>query len=231
MPVSDHVHTAGPAENADWLPWLLQVADSQFPSGGYAHSFGLEGLVADGRVRDADGLEEFLCRHLVPGLARLELPLMERARAACRTGDLDALAALDREWDAWRPAEELRRASRQIGERRLALVAKLDPDPFVQTCATAKVPAHHLSVLALELRHAPPAVARAVCVYQSVSGAAFAAMKLLRMGPERGQRVIRASMTAFGACPVTDEPAGWFNPALDIASLRHARATERMFIS
>src|SRR2546422_2760148 len=36
---------------------LLQLADGLFPAGGFAHSFGLETYVQEGRVDDAAGLE------------------------------------------------------------------------------------------------------------------------------------------------------------------------------
>src|SRR2546425_778176 len=38
---------------------LLQLADGLFPAGGFAHSFGLETYVQEGRVDDAAGLEAF----------------------------------------------------------------------------------------------------------------------------------------------------------------------------
>src|SRR5262249_57392508 len=43
---------------------LLQFADGLFPTGGFAHSFGLETYVQDGRVRDRHGLEAFVAAHL-----------------------------------------------------------------------------------------------------------------------------------------------------------------------
>ena len=39
---------------------LLLLTDGRFPSGGYAHSAGLEPTIRAGRVRDAAGLESFL---------------------------------------------------------------------------------------------------------------------------------------------------------------------------
>src|SRR2546426_4444171 len=39
---------------------LLQLADGLFPAGGFAHSFGLETYVQEGRVDDAAGLEAFV---------------------------------------------------------------------------------------------------------------------------------------------------------------------------
>ena len=39
---------------------LLLLADGRFPSGGHAHSCGMEEAVADGRVRDLSTLDGFL---------------------------------------------------------------------------------------------------------------------------------------------------------------------------
>ncbi len=51
---------------------LLQIADSSFPSGSYAHSLGLEALYAAGAV----DLERHLRFVLAHGQARVELPIV-----------------------------------------------------------------------------------------------------------------------------------------------------------
>ena len=221
----------------DWLPWLLQVNDSQFPSGAYAHSLGLEDLVQQGLVRDADGLLSFLRDQVCPGLAAFEVPMLARAHAAAAAGKLAELADLDQELDAWKLAAELRLASRRMGARRLELVRRLAPAQLLDDFDALGSPHHQLVVCALELRDLPVEVAAWALVHQTVTGYVTAAVKLLRLGQERAQTITRTAlaelvpaMTAALADPVASQP-GWFNPALEIASLRHARARERLFIS
>jgi urease accessory protein len=103
--------------------------------------------------------------------------------------------------------------------------------------AALESPQHLLVVAALEMRALPAVVAAWAIVHQTTSGYVTAAVKLLRLGQERAQAVLRATLAdlapgvaAAVASPPTAEP-GWFNPLLEIASLRHARARERLFIS
>lgn len=220
----------------EWLPWLLQVNDSQFPSGAYAHSMGLEELVQHGIVKNADDLETFLHRQIIPSLLAFELPFLLQAHAAAASADHTALRTLDDDLDAWKLASELRQASRQLGSRRLSLVQKLNSDDFLSAYVQSAAPCHHLIACALETRHLP--VSAACCAFglQTLSGYAISAMKLIRLGQERCQLIIRGSMTLLaspldGMIFASETRIGWFNPLLEIASMRHARANERLFIS
>jgi urease accessory protein len=220
----------------DWLPWLLQVNDTQFPSGAYAHSMGLEDLVQHGIVATPDDLETFLHDQVLPSLCAFELPMLAAAHACAVDGDTNKLRSLDDELEAWKLSAELRQASRQIGSRRLSLVRKLDPDPMIAAYAESGAPCHHLIACALELRRLPVAAAACAFAHQTISGYATASMKLMRLGQERCQTIVRGSIVALApkieaAIHVPHERAGWFNPLLEIASMRHARARERLFIS
>ena len=219
-----------------WLPWLLQVNDSQFPSGAYAHSMGLEELTQRNLIKKPEDLETFLHRQILPSLRAFELPFLARAHTVAAQGNLAELHLLDAELEGWKLAAELRSASRQLGSRRLALIRKLDSEPLLEEYAASESPCHHLIVCALELRKLPVTAAACAFSLQTISGYCTASMKLIRMGQERCQLLIRGAMAALSpdlenAVTNPAERIGWFNPLLEISSMRHARANERLFIS
>lgn len=220
--------------NIDPVLWLLQANDSQYPSGAYAHSYGLEELVEAGVVTDAAGLERFLETQILPALLTFELPYFAEAHAAAGKSDTTRLLELDAELDAWRLPAETRDASRRIGSRRLELLRQLAPSPLVEQHHAACPFSHHLVVTAIELAALPVTHAARAFAFQTVSGFATASMKLMRLGQSACQAVVRRSLDRLGAdldAALSRPPDGWFNPLLEIASLRHARADARLFIS
>src|SRR3954470_12127136 len=107
------------------LATLLVLADGRLPSGGHAHSGGLEAQVAAGRVTDLDGLDGFLRGKL----ATSGLVAATFAAAACRrTGEW---AELDDGLDARTPSAALRKASRAQGRALLRAGRAMWPLPPV----------------------------------------------------------------------------------------------------
>ena len=219
---------------ADPMLWLLQANDTAYPSGSYAHSFGLEELVESGVVRTAQDLEDFLEKQILPVLITFEIPYFAKAHAAAISGDSAMLLDLDRELDAWRIPAELRDASRRIGSQRLDLLSQLDPSELVLRHRENAPRSHHLVVTALELSALPVAQAARAFAFQSIAGFTAASMKLMRIGQTSCQQIARRSLILLGKeidQALTTPPDGWFNPLIEIASLRHARAHARLFIS
>ena len=225
--------TAQPLHFDAWL-WLMQANDSQYPSGAYAHSYGLEELVEAGVVTNAEGLERFLERQILPALITFELPYFVQAHRAAGESDAPRLIELDADLDAWRLPAETRDASRKIGSRRLELLRQLAPSPLVESHAAACPFSHHLIVTAIELSAIPVAQAARAFAFQTITGFATASMKLMRLGQSACQAIVRRTLDRLGAeidAALLRPPDGWFNPLLEIASLRHARADARLFIS
>ncbi len=232
----------------DWLSALLQTADSSFPTGAYAHSSGLEMLTALGVVTDARSLSAFLRERVVPMLGEYELPYLGFAYKAAGAGDLAELTALDREYGAGKLPREMREASAQVGSRRLQTLARVWPvdadvpgitaGELAAAVARGEADGHAAIICGWQARRlgVPVEAAMTAYFYGSLSGYCSAALKLIRIGQEGCQRVLRealalAAPTVARALTVPRDEAGWCDPALEIAAARHERAFARLFIS
>ena len=223
----------------DWLPFLLQTTDALFPTGAYAHSLGFEESVRLGLVRDEASLLTFLKTQIIPAQRQQELPWLRFAFAA---EGLDEICAIDREISAWKLARETREASAQLGVRRLKALRTIADAPlladFEQAIAEHRASGHHPVVCGLQgrLGNLPIEAALTTYFYQSLAAICAAALKLIRIGQDGCQRSLRAAAasapkTVRDSLAIAREDAGWFNPALEIAAMRHERADERLFIS
>jgi urease accessory protein len=227
-----------PAMTALWH--LLQTTDTAFPIGGFAHSNGLEGLVEAGTVTTPADLESFLTASWLPALTATDLPLIRHANTA--TADTGALYELDTLAWALRATAEARRAQQQIGRQRLSLVARLTGHPRLTTLATAAGQGEWMANLpvvwgvetaCLDL---PLDDALTAYAFQSLNGLAAAAMKLIRIGPDGTQNILRRLLPAVeqavtNSAHVDRASIGAFTPLLDIASACHETAYSRIFIS
>jgi urease accessory protein len=227
------------------LPALLALADQRLPSGGHAHSGGVEQAVADGIVRDVATLEAFLARRVrTAGL--VAAGVAAAAWASCASPDAPgALAALDVATDARTPSPAQRAASRSQGRGllRLALTAWAAPSAHVGWTALGPRP-HHAVVLgcAAHAAGADGEGAALVAAYLAVSGPATAAQRLLALDPlavaaatlRLGDDVAEVAAVAARAAS-TGSPSGDLpddsDPLLDLLAERHASREERLFAS
>jgi urease accessory protein len=227
---------------AGWLVALLQLNDTFYPTGAYAHSFGLEGLVAENVVFDRESLRGYLTHSVLPTLARMELPLALHAWQALGVPDWPQLRALAQLSSALKTSREARQAADAIGRQRVELCARLRGHPLAATFAARAKEEHwpHSPALAaaLEARviEAPVDAALASLYYANVAGVLAAAMKVLRIGQNGAQSLLTEMMShaprvMAQAREVGVDEIGWFNPWLDIAAARHETAASRLFIS
>ena len=227
-------------DTIDWLPFLLQTSDPLFPTGSYAHSLGFEEFIRLSGSSDENALHHFLHLHILPALTSLDLPYLRFAHEVSAANDLPSLVALDREVNAWKIPFELRAASIRLGARRLDILIKTAPTPLLSSLAAqiaaGQMPGHHLTISGAQYCSIPLQAALTAYLYQTLSSYCVAALKLLRIGPESCQRALtsclhRAPAALDDSLKVQRPQAGAFSPLLDIASMRHQSAPERLFIS
>lgn len=221
---------------------LLHFADSAFPTGGYAHSFGLETYCADGRVTDRAGLEAFLHSHLEGAAAPGDATAAVGAREGILAGDLAACEEIDWTLEAMKPAAELRAASRQMGRQTLRLGAALTSDErlggYLAEVEAGRRPGHHGVAFGMAggvLGWTGEETAAAF-LYSASAVLVGAGLRLLRMGQVEGQRVL------WGLGPLIERLAReaavrdrhdiWgFTPGAEIQAMRHPALGTRLFRS
>ena len=114
----------------EWLGGLIQTTDTLFPSGGYAHSYGLEEMVALGKVQSIQDLEDFLMQEILPSLEKLELPYLRYSVEAVEQNDLEDLAKINEEISAWKLTREIRDAGSSQGAQLLRMILELYQCPI-----------------------------------------------------------------------------------------------------
>ena len=227
--------------DAGLLP-LLHLADTGFPTGGYAHSFGLETYCQDGRVADGKALAAFLTMHLEGAAGPTDATAAAGALRAFARGDLPACADLDATLEAMKIAREPREASRQMGRQTLrvavALTGHPDLEAYLARVEAGAGPGHHGVAfgMAAGALGAEAEAAAAGYLYSTAALLVGAALRLMRLGQLEGQRILwrlqpvirRVAAEAAARDPV--EPWGW-TPGLDLASIAHAGLDARLFRS
>jgi urease accessory protein len=144
---------ADPA-NADWLFW--QLADSAFPTGGFAHSTGLEAARQHGEIRNRVELHSFLETSLCQ-LGRSGLPFVTAAYA-----EPERLDEFDRLCDAFLANHVANRASRSQGRafltalERIFKVEPLFPPSAQENAAQNGSPPETVSLPAATFAHLAP---------------------------------------------------------------------------
>lgn len=214
---------------------MLHYGDSAYPAGGFAFSWGVEGLAADGYLAGAKDLDRFVAEQLHRRWAIMDRILLLRAYLA---DDLDAVASVDRLADASTPSAQMREGSRRAGKSMLgvsgrlggplstAYRARLGSDPRLGHLPVAQALSYRDAGLG---RHA----AQLVSGWTLVTGLLSAAVRLGLVGfidAQHAQSAARADLTRLLAVePDPQQPPASFTPLIDIAVTRGPARHIRMF--
>lgn len=212
---------------------LLALADSAFPTGGFAHSGGLEAHAATRQVRDPAGVACFV-EECTWQAALHQAPLLAQAHR-----DPASLEALDRDAEARLSAPVGNRASRTQGRTFFStarqIFAELAPlAPRVAAlpcCHHAPVYGASLAALGLDLDET-----LSLYLFGQARGVLSAAVRLGLVGPHEAQAQLDALAPTLDqahrealACPA-DQAAMPF-PLLELRQGFHDSLYARLFLS
>lgn len=217
---------------SSFLAW--QLADSAFPTGAFAHSWGLEAAWQHGEIGDVAAVRRFV-EAAVQQTAFGVIPLLNAAsQDQRRWAELDALA------DAFLINLVANRASRQQGRTLLATAARVWPSPEMEAAReqASRRCAHLGPVTGVVFGTVgvPLDTARQLLLYGAARGVLSAAVRLGILGSYEAQRL------QLDAVPLLEEwcarSAGFDEndlaqvaPVPDLLQATHDRLYSRLFQS
>lgn len=242
--------TDGAGKESGALLFLaLQLNDSQFPIGGYSHSYGLETCIQDGRITDKASAASYLRASIEGTLLYGDLLAVSLAWEAACGGDLPRLLRLDEQLRAQKIAREIREAGEKIGSRFVktinSMAGELEKEfslktfrRYVQQAEEEQMPIHYPTAYGCLAGSCRMGKRLALSGFLSAACAAMVTncVKTVPLGQLAGQQLLAASFSLFDdvlkrleRLDIND--LGRSRPAMEIAAMRHETLYSRLYMS
>ncbi|WP_422659299.1 urease accessory protein UreF [Paenibacillus sp. EC2-1] len=225
-----------------WFLHLIQIHDSAFPTGSFAHSFGMETYIQEDLIRNEDDLREFCEMYVRHNLASTDAILVKEAYELAGKFDKQGLIHLEKICHAIKLSPETRKGSAMMGRQFLHMVYPLHEEELLkfwyEQLKSKKIKGHYpviygiyTATLGVDLK-----MAVETFLYSSITALVQNAVRAVPLGQMSGVK------TTFSLLPVIQETARRVmtldlddldnnSIGLEIASMKHEFLHSRLFIS
>jgi urease accessory protein len=215
----------------DFVLW--QLADSAFPTGGFAHSAGLEAAWHHGELRDETELESFLDASLLQ-FGHGSFPFMTAAyRQPARLNEFDRI------FDTFSLNHVANRASRAQGRAYFTTTRRIFGLSELEIAHKEQPPFFHLAPVSGFITRSLEINLDSACglfVFQHLRGLIASAVRLGVVGPLQGQAIqhrmqSRAKEVLLRCRDLSISRISQTSPLLDLWQARHDSLYSRLFQS
>lgn len=219
--------------DAGTLLRALQYADSFFPAGGTALSWGVEPLILDAEIDGLADLKAFTTAQLRHRWATFDRWVLRKVYGA----SFDEIAEVDWLVESLSLSKGLREGSRRSGQALLGMHTRLDlasTRDYRQLIDSGEA-FGHLAVMqgfVFDRLGLPVDAAEAISAHVLVTGFASAAVRLSHIGAKEAQELIRHGREIAEellATECTGDLPFAFQPCVEIACMRHETRVPRLF--
>ena len=221
---------------------LFQLCDSNFPTGAFSHSYGLESYIQENTVHNFETFSEWLHVYIHEQLMHTDGLACQLTYQALDEENFQKVWKLDRLLTVQNIPRETREGSMRMGERMLELVQSLYEIPVLSSyrerIAIKQSFGHPAIVFTMVAHNLGVSKANAVLfyLYSVVSSVVQNAVRGIPLGQTAGQKVIRQFQPILVEAVKTieqlnEEDFGIVSPGIELSQMRHERVNIRIFMS
>jgi len=221
---------------------LMQLCDSNFPTGAFSHSFGLETYIQEEHVTSKKTFYEWLQAYVNEQLVYTDGLACRLTYEALEQNQVETIWALDRLMTVLNFPRESREGSRRMGEGMIRLGCELYDSPQLRSYrerVKAKQSSGHPAIVFALLAHhltIPKKTAVLSYLYQATAALIQNGVRAIPLGQTEGQRLqCEMQPLLLHAIELIEQlgadDLGIVTPGLELAQMRHEQLNIRIFSS
>jgi urease accessory protein len=221
---------------------LFQLCDSNFPTGAFSHSFGLESYIQSDAVHNSETFADWLALYLKEQLVYADGLAAAIIYDALEAEDYEKIWELDRKLTVQNFARETRDGTLRMGERMLTISEELYDAPLLDVYRERirnKQSFGHSAVVFTMVGHylgVPKETTILYYLYQSIAGLVQNAVRAIPLGQTAGQKIIQQFQEKLTEAvekigTLDEDDFGIISPGIELSQMQHERVGVRIFMS
>ncbi|MGG3279993.1 urease accessory protein UreF [Paenibacillus solani] len=221
---------------------LFQLCDSNFPTGAFSHSFGLESYIQEDKVHNQETMLEWLKAYLHEQLVYSDGLASKLVCEALMNDDLQQIWHLDRLLTVQNLPRETREGTQMIGDRMLKLTESIYGFPILTQYRDEIRNKHafgHPAVVFTMVAHGLAVIKEDTILYylySAISSLVQNAVRAIPLGQTAGQMIIHQFIPELKQAverikALTIEDFGVVSPGIELSQMKHERVNIRIFMS